>query len=266
MFRRAIIDRDKTLGPTHSDTIHAVFNLPNALAKIHHDFDASSLYLRAINVWETDTWWTRKRDVSDAAYNLGNSYVKMGKEAEATKRFIRAYKFRQHCCGPDDPSTQMALVKLADCYARRKMYIEAEQRYETLITVANFAFDMAPEVKTKLGEGANAASPLTALGWQGQEQPLNSWPAGPGRHVSTRKEIVEQLSGSAGNREEIRKLVTPTSNVSTTTTPLKVAESADDSTLKNVLESVPNVPTDAIMSPSYDEIVELSARRPKAEE
>jgi tetratricopeptide (TPR) repeat protein len=145
-YRRALAIREAQLGPSHSDTLHALEELAAALSQADaRAEEADALALRAISAYET----TGRDDPEFAGLVATVAWRRfwIGRYAEAEPMFLRALDMQERLLGRSDLATAGTSRQLAIMYDHRGFDVDPEPYYRQALAGYELAHsDHHPDV------------------------------------------------------------------------------------------------------------------------
>jgi tetratricopeptide (TPR) repeat protein len=150
LLQRALVIKEKTLGPDHPSVADSL----NNLAALYEDqgkyAEAELLYQRALAIREK-ALGPDHPDVASSLNNLGSLYRAQGEDAQADPLYQRALAIRERALGPEHPDVANSLNNLAALYRRQGRYEEAEPLLQRSLAVLEKALGTEhPHVATSL--------------------------------------------------------------------------------------------------------------------
>jgi CHAT domain-containing protein/Tfp pilus assembly protein PilF len=125
LAERALVIREKTLGPQHPDVADSL----NNLARLYFDrgdySKAEALFQRALIIREK-ALGLEHPDAADSLNNLARLYFDRGDYSKAEALFRRALIIREKALGLEHPDAADSLNNLANLYRRKGEYEKAE--------------------------------------------------------------------------------------------------------------------------------------------
>jgi tetratricopeptide (TPR) repeat protein len=125
-LRRALDEREKTLGQHHQDTLTTSHELADVLSDLGKFENAEVIYRRLLKEYEeahgeNHHWTLRLVD------NLGNSLRNQGRYEQAEEMLWRALKGRENTLGKNHESTLTSVEGLAGVFENQGKYEQAEE-------------------------------------------------------------------------------------------------------------------------------------------
>ena len=142
LCERAVVIRERALGPEHPDVAWSLLSLAGLYRVQGRYSESKGLFCRALAIWEK----TRGPEHPDVAHSLGGLaqlYYDEGRYAEAEPLYGRAVAIRERALGPEHPDVGWSLHNLAGLYRIQGRYAEAEPLYGRALTIQEKA--LGPE-------------------------------------------------------------------------------------------------------------------------
>ena len=142
LFKRALVIREKALGPEHPDIAMSL----NKLASVYQDqgkyVEAELFFKRALAIREK-VLGPERPDTAMSLNGLAAVYYDQGKYVEAEPLFERALAICEKALGPEHPETAANLNGLAVVYRDQGKYVEAEPLFKRALAIREKA--LGPE-------------------------------------------------------------------------------------------------------------------------
>ena len=129
LLERALVDRERTLGPDHPHTLASRANLAYVYGQAGWMAKAIPLYERTYADWGRLLGSDHPRTLRSSNY-LASAYREAGRLAEAIPLYERTLADRERLLGPDHPSTLRSSNYLACAYCEAGRLAEAIPLYE----------------------------------------------------------------------------------------------------------------------------------------
>ena len=154
MYVRALVGREKALGPEHTSTLNTVNNLGNLYGDQGKLREAEDMYVRALAGYEKALGPEHASTMS-TVLGLGNLYRNQGKLREAEDMYVRALAGYEKALGPEHTSTLDTVNNLGLLYADQGKLREAEDMF--VRALAGFERVLGPEHNQTLKARRNMA-------------------------------------------------------------------------------------------------------------
>jgi tetratricopeptide (TPR) repeat protein len=150
LAERALVIREKSLGPEHPDVATSLNNLAE-LYRTKGDYaKAEPLLQRALAIWEK-ALGPEHPDVANSLNNFALLYYAKGDHAKAEPLFQRALAIREKSLGPEHPNVANSLNSLAGLYYTKGDYAKAEPLLQRALAIREKALGPEhPDVATSL--------------------------------------------------------------------------------------------------------------------
>jgi CHAT domain-containing protein/Tfp pilus assembly protein PilF len=125
LLKRALVLREKALGPDHPSVASVLNNLGLLYVKQGRYADAEQLYQRALTIREKSLGLNHP-DVAVTLNNLGSLYRNQGHYADAEPFYQRSLAIWENAFGPNHPDVAESLNNLAILYIKLGRYADAE--------------------------------------------------------------------------------------------------------------------------------------------
>lgn len=112
LYERALVIREKVLGPDHAHVAGTLVNLADVDFELHAFDEAERGYERALAIQEK-ALGENHSDVGSTLRRLADVYVEQNDLDRAQRTFQRALTIYEHALGPDHPYVGNALAGLA---------------------------------------------------------------------------------------------------------------------------------------------------------
>jgi broad specificity phosphatase PhoE/Tfp pilus assembly protein PilF len=129
MYQRALVGKEKSLGPDHTSTLDALHTLGNFYENQWKLQEAEEMYQRAVVGLER-VLGPDHTSTLDALHTLGNLYKDQWKWQEAEEMYQRVVVGLERVLGPDHTSTLDAVHALGNLYEDLGKLQEAEEMYQ----------------------------------------------------------------------------------------------------------------------------------------
>jgi tetratricopeptide (TPR) repeat protein len=126
LYRRALVIREKALGPDHPDLARPLNGVANLCNTTNRKAEAEPLYRRALAITEKN-FGPEHRDVAFPLNGLANLLNETGHPEEAEALFRRALAVSEKNDGADHPNVAFPLNGLSGLLIQAHRYEEAEQ-------------------------------------------------------------------------------------------------------------------------------------------
>jgi CHAT domain-containing protein len=140
LFKRALVIREKSLGPDHPDVAQTLNSLAMTLKHQDRYADAEPLYKRALAIQEK-TLGTNHPEVAWSLNNLGEMYRAQDRYADAEPFYIRALAISEKILGPNHTGVGPLLNNLGLLYRAQGRYADAETLHKRSLAIAEHALD-----------------------------------------------------------------------------------------------------------------------------
>ncbi|MEI8252021.1 MAG: tetratricopeptide repeat protein, partial [Synechococcus sp. ELA057] len=134
LYRRALVIREKVLGPAHPAVALSLNNLAVLLNDQGQYAAAETLYRRALAIREK-TLGPDHPDVALSLNNLAGLLISQGQYAAAEPLCRRALAIREKALGPDHPDIANSLDNLASLLKNQGKYAAAEPLYRRALVI-----------------------------------------------------------------------------------------------------------------------------------
>ncbi|MBN2371961.1 MAG: CHAT domain-containing protein [Vicinamibacteria bacterium] len=152
---RALILRERLLGPEHLDVAMSANLFAIVLSDSGENAEARPLYERALAIREK-ALGPEHPEVAKVLDNLGFLEWEIGEHAAARRRFERALAINEKALGPDDPQTARSLDNLGGITRWMGDFVEARALHERALAVAEKSSGSDhPDVAVTLNNLAN---------------------------------------------------------------------------------------------------------------
>jgi CHAT domain-containing protein/tetratricopeptide (TPR) repeat protein len=125
VWNKALVIRERVLGPDHPDVAKSLNNLGNLYKNQGKYMEAEPLYKRAIAIMEK-TLGSDHPNLAAYLNNLGTLYKDQGKYIEAEPLYKRAIAIQEKTLGSDHLNLASSLNNLGSLYTHQGKYMEAE--------------------------------------------------------------------------------------------------------------------------------------------
>ena len=139
-YQRALVGREKALGPNHRSTLNTVNNLGLLYADQGKLAEAEAMYQRALEGTEK-ALGPNHTSTLDTVNNLGILHNIQGKLAEAEAMYQRALEGTEKALGPNHISTLDTVNNLGILYSKQGRLAEAEAMFQRAIEGYEKALD-----------------------------------------------------------------------------------------------------------------------------
>ncbi|KAJ5715197.1 uncharacterized protein N7483_012378 [Penicillium malachiteum] len=133
MYQRALVGKEKALGPDHISTLYTVNNLGLLYLDQGKLKTAEKMYQRALTGYEK-ALGPDHTSTLDTVNNLGILYKEQGKLKEAEEMYQRALAGKEKALGPDHTSTLDTVNNLGLLYSHQGKLKTAEEMYQRALT------------------------------------------------------------------------------------------------------------------------------------
>jgi tetratricopeptide (TPR) repeat protein len=133
-LQRALVIREKTLGPEHPDTAHTL-NTLGVLYDIQGKYEEGEALLQRALVIRESTLGLEDHRTAQTLNNLANLYYDQGKYVEAESPLQRALAIHEKTFGLEDHRTAHTLNSLANLYYDQGKYTKAEPLYQRALRI-----------------------------------------------------------------------------------------------------------------------------------
>jgi len=171
LLERALVIREKVLGPEHSDTGISLNDLARLYTATGRYADAEPLYARALAILEK-VLGPEHRDTAGILNNLAGLYADTGRYAEAEPLYERARAIYEKILGAAHPYTAVNLNNLAALYQAVGRYAEAEPLY--VRSLAIYEKVLGPDHTHTAAGLSNLAGLYAATGRYAEAEPLSA--------------------------------------------------------------------------------------------
>ena len=168
-LERALIDRERTLGPDHPHTLASRANLAYAYGEAGWMAKAVPLYERTYADWTRLLGSDHPRTLRSSNY-LASAYRGAGRLAEAIPLYERTLAGRERLLGPDHPSTLRSSNYLASAYREAGRLADAIPLHER--TLAGWRQLLGPDHTRTLLSSSHLASAYCEAGRLADAIPL----------------------------------------------------------------------------------------------
>ncbi|KAH8592628.1 hypothetical protein B0O99DRAFT_689484 [Bisporella sp. PMI_857] len=129
MYQRALVEREKALGPDHTLTLDTVNNLGNLYTDQGEFKAAEQMYQRAL-AGRKKALGPDHISTLNTVNNLGILYSKQNKFKEAEQMYQQALTGQEKTLGPDHMSTLDTINNLGNFYADQSRFDKAKHMYQ----------------------------------------------------------------------------------------------------------------------------------------
>jgi tetratricopeptide (TPR) repeat protein len=169
LLKRALSNREKTLGADHPGTATSLNNLAKLYDSQGKYAEAEPLYKRALTIREK-AFGADDPDTATSLNNLAELYRAQGKYAEAEPLFKRALAIVEKELGAGHPDTAISLNNLAFLYASQGKYAEVEPLLKRALAI--FEKSLGSDHPDTAASLNNLAELYRAQGKYGEAEPL----------------------------------------------------------------------------------------------
>ena len=158
LFKRALSDRERALGPTHPDVASTLNGLADLYRRDSRHAEAEPLFLRALSILQK----APPDDTLGATLNnLALLYQEQGRYLDAEQQYLRAKGVMEQALGPADPEVAVSLHNLGTIAAAQGKHSDAIARYTAALEIRRSARGANhPESANSLNSLANVYGDL----------------------------------------------------------------------------------------------------------
>jgi tetratricopeptide (TPR) repeat protein len=196
LYQRALVIREKALGPDHPGVAQSLNNLAELYYAQGKYAEAEPLLQRALRTWEK-ALGPEHADVATSLNNLAALYDDQGKYAEAEPLYKRALRIWEKALGPEHADVATSLNNLAALYYAQGKYGEAEPLYQRALGIREKA--LGPEHPHVALSLFSLAVLYQAEGKYAEAEPLHQWALGIREKALGPKhpDVAQSLNGLA---------------------------------------------------------------------